>query len=77
MERYGGVEVQLYVFLTSTLNKGEWSASRTGHLTPEGRKSIAHWIGGCVGPKVGPDAVPKIKTSAPAENWTPFVQSVV
>jgi len=42
MERYGGVEVQLYVFLTSTLNKGEWSASRTGHLTPEGRKSIAH-----------------------------------
>jgi hypothetical protein len=30
MQAYWGVEVQLHVFLISSLEGGEWSASRTG-----------------------------------------------
>lgn len=29
-----GVELQLYFFLTSTINGGEWSASRSSSITP-------------------------------------------
>jgi len=30
----GGVEVQLHAFLTSELDGGEWSASRSERFTP-------------------------------------------
>jgi hypothetical protein len=33
MKVYGGVGVQIYIFLTSAL-VGEWSASRPGRFTP-------------------------------------------
>jgi hypothetical protein len=48
MNTYGGVEVQLRVFLTSALDGGEWSASRPRRFTP-GKKapvSIAWRLGG-------------------------------
>jgi hypothetical protein len=35
MNTYQGVEVQLQVFLTSAIGRGEWSASRCGHFTPD------------------------------------------
>jgi len=35
MKAYWGVEVYLHAFVTSTLDGGEWSASRAGRLTPE------------------------------------------
>jgi hypothetical protein len=54
MEAYGGVDVQIHVFLTSALVGGEWSASRPGVLAPG-----THWIGGWVGPRAGLDAVEK------------------
>jgi len=34
MRVHEGVEVQIYVFLTSALDGGEWSASRPSPLTP-------------------------------------------
>jgi hypothetical protein len=34
MKTYGGVNVQINVFLTSALAGGEWSASRPGRFTP-------------------------------------------
>jgi hypothetical protein len=34
MSVHEGVEVQVYVFLTSALEGCEWSASRPSHLTP-------------------------------------------
>jgi hypothetical protein len=37
MMAYWGVEVQLYAFLTSALDGGEWSASRPGRFTPQGK----------------------------------------
>jgi hypothetical protein len=34
MKMYGGVNVEIHVFLTSALAGGEWSASSPGRLTP-------------------------------------------
>jgi hypothetical protein len=33
MKGFGGEEVQFHAFLTSTLNRSEWSASRPGRFT--------------------------------------------
>jgi hypothetical protein len=48
-------------FLTSALDGGEWSASRTCHFTPGEKAPGTHWIGGHVGPRAGLDAVEKRK----------------
>jgi hypothetical protein len=37
MKANGGVDVYIQVFLTSALVEGEWSVSRPGRFTPEGR----------------------------------------
>jgi len=52
----GEVNVQMYAFLTSALDGGEWSASRASRFTPG-----THWIGGWVGPRGVLDAVVKRK----------------
>jgi hypothetical protein len=57
MKAYGGVDVQIRIFLTSTLVGGEWSASCPGRFTPEERAPGTHWIGGWVGPRAGLDDV--------------------
>jgi hypothetical protein len=60
MKAYGGVDVQIHIFLTSTLVGGEWSASRPGRFFTPGRKApCIHWIGGWVGPRAGLDDVEK------------------
>jgi hypothetical protein len=56
MKAYGGVGVQIHIFLTSALVWGEWSASRPGRFTPG-----THWIGGWIDPRVGLDDVEKRK----------------
>jgi hypothetical protein len=53
MKTYGGVDVQIYVFLTSAVVAGEWSASRPCRFTPEEKAPGSRWIGGWVGPKTG------------------------
>jgi hypothetical protein len=57
---YGGVDVQIHVFLTSALVGGERSASRPAAL-PAGKGPGTHWIGGWVGPRAGLDAKEKRK----------------
>jgi hypothetical protein len=47
MKTYGREEVQIHVFVTSTLVGGKWSASRTEKTAP-----VTFWIGGWVGLKV-------------------------
>jgi hypothetical protein len=59
MKTYGGVDVQIHIFLTSALVGGEWSASRPGRFTPRERAPGTHWIGGWVGPRAGLDDVDK------------------
>jgi hypothetical protein len=44
--------------LTSTLDGGEWSASRPGRFAPRERAPDTHWIGGWVGPRAVLDSVP-------------------
>jgi hypothetical protein len=61
MKTYEGAEVKLRAFLTLTLDGGEWSASGLGRFTPREKGTATHWIGGWVGPSVGPDAVAKSK----------------
>jgi hypothetical protein len=34
MKAYGGVDVQIHIFLTSALVGGEWSVSRSCRVTP-------------------------------------------
>jgi hypothetical protein len=40
MQTNGGVEVQIHTLLTSALGS-EWSASRPGHFTPDGRTPVS------------------------------------
>jgi hypothetical protein len=61
MKAYGGVDIQIHIFLTSTLTRGEWSASRLGRFTPGERAHGTHWIRGWVDPRAGLDDVEKTK----------------
>jgi hypothetical protein len=57
MKAYGGVDVQIHIFLTSALAGGEWSASRPGRFTTGERATGTHWIGSWVGPRACMDDV--------------------
>jgi hypothetical protein len=54
MMAHEGVEVYLRSFLTSALDRGEWSASRPGRFTSDGEAPGTLRIGGSEG--VGPRA---------------------
>jgi hypothetical protein len=54
MKAYGGVDVQIHIFLTSALAGVEWSASRPGRITPG-----TPWTRGWVDPRAGLDDVKK------------------
>jgi hypothetical protein len=41
MKAYGGVDIEIHIFLSSEIVGGEWSASRLGRATPG-----IPWIGG-------------------------------
>jgi hypothetical protein len=45
MKAYVGVDVYIYIFLTSALAGGEWSASSPYRFTPGERAHGAHWAG--------------------------------
>jgi hypothetical protein len=65
--------------LTSALDGGEWSASRTDRFTPREGAPGTHWIGGWVGPRSVLDAVVKRKIPSPRRESNPrtaFVQPV-
>jgi hypothetical protein len=65
--------------LTSSLDGGEWSASRPSHFPPRERAPGIHWIGGWVGPRAVLDAVVKRKIPSPrreSNSRTPIVQPV-
>jgi hypothetical protein len=56
MKTYGGVDVEIHVFLTSALVGGKWPASRPDRFTP-GTNCIADWVD----PRAGLDALEKEK----------------
>jgi hypothetical protein len=59
MMAYGGVDVQIHVFLTSAIVGGKWSASRPDRFTPRERAPGTHRIGGWVGPRADLDDMEK------------------
>jgi hypothetical protein len=72
------MEVKLHAFLTSALDRGELSASRSGRFTARERAPGTHWIEGWVGPRVVLDeVVTNIPSSHRESNpRTPIVQPV-
>jgi hypothetical protein len=65
---YGVVEVQLHSFLTSALDGGEWSTSRSGHFTPGKKGPCARLMGGWVGPRTSLDMAAMRKSFVSARN---------
>jgi hypothetical protein len=61
MKTYGGVDVQMHIFLTSALVGGEWSASRLGCFITGEKAPGNHRIGGWVCPRTGLDNMEKRK----------------
>jgi hypothetical protein len=57
--------------MTSSLDGGEWSASRPGRFTPRERAPGTHWIGGWVGPRTVLEAVVKRKIPSPPPGIEP------
>jgi hypothetical protein len=54
--------VELHAFLSSALDEGELSASRSGSFNPGSKAPWTYWIGGWVGLRVDPDSVVNLKT---------------
>jgi hypothetical protein len=71
MKTNWGSDVYLHAYLTLASDGGEWSASRLGRFTPRERAPGTHWIGGCVGPRVGQDTVTKRKIPSPRRESNP------
>jgi hypothetical protein len=55
MKTYGGVDVQIHIYMTSVLVGGEWSDSRPGRFTLGETAPGTHCIGGRVDPRAGLD----------------------
>jgi hypothetical protein len=66
MKAYGGVDIEIRIYLTSALAGGKWSVSRPGRCIPAETVSDIHWIKGWVGPKAGLDDMEKWKFLRPS-----------
>jgi hypothetical protein len=53
MKTYGGVDVEIHIFLTSALVGGECSASRLCRFIPAEGAPSTHWMGGWMDPRAG------------------------
>jgi hypothetical protein len=60
MKAYGGVDVYIHIFLTSTL-VGDGQLHAPAALLPGERAPGIHWIGGWLGPRAGLDDMKKRK----------------
>jgi hypothetical protein len=61
MKAYGGVDVQIHIFLTSALVGGEWPASHPCRFTLGERAPGTHLTEGWVDPRAGLDNMEKRK----------------
>jgi hypothetical protein len=69
MKAYEGVEVEIHTFVTSEVERGEWSPSCLGCCTPRERspKRIGHWLG----LRAGLDSVEKREISYSCQELNP------
>jgi hypothetical protein len=77
MRMYGGVDIQIHIFLTLALVGGDRSASRPAALLSGKDPPGTHWIGGWVGPRASLDDMEKRKflTLPGLELLTPWLSS--
>jgi hypothetical protein len=61
MKAYGGMNVQIHIFLATALAGGEWSALGLGRFTPGEKAPGTHWIGCWVDTRAGLDDMHKRK----------------
>jgi hypothetical protein len=71
MKAYCGSGGIVHAFLTSALDGGGWSASRSGFFILKERAPATHWIGGWVGPSAGMNPVVGREISSPCRVWNP------
>jgi hypothetical protein len=76
MKTYGGVEICIHVFFTSSLDGGELSFSRPGSFIPGVIVSGTNWTGDWLGPRVDLGAVKKTKISCPCRESNPVFPRV-
>jgi hypothetical protein len=75
--RIGERRYKLHAFLTSALDRDDWSASCPCRFTDPGKSPSTDWIGGWAGSRAGLDAVVKRKIPSPRQESnrrTPIVQ---
>lgn len=65
MKAYGRMEVQLLLFLTWAVDRGEQSASHPNCITVGERAHCTYWTGGWVAPKAGMEPLKKREISCP------------
>jgi hypothetical protein len=75
MKTYGGVQVQIHVYLSSALVTGEWSPSCLGHLTP-GTYEIGDWMGPRTG-RADVEGNAQVSYTILARNYVSFNACVV
>jgi hypothetical protein len=61
MKAYGGVDVQIHIFLTSAIVRGGWSTLRPSHFNLGVRALGTHWLGYWMDRRAGLDNVEKRK----------------
>jgi hypothetical protein len=77
MKMYVGVDVQIRVFLTLALIRGEWWSSLPGHFTPREWAPGTNWMEGWVGHRASLDDVEKRRPYWDSNSDPSVVQSVV
>jgi hypothetical protein len=68
MKAYGGVDLQIHIALSWSLDGGEWSASCPCRFTPGEIAPGTYWIWGWVDPRAGQDDLEKILDPAGTRN---------
>jgi hypothetical protein len=62
IKSYVEMEVSFHIILTSTLDRGQWSASGSGCCIPDETAVVVHCKRGYAGSRTGPDTVEKSNT---------------
>ena len=66
----------IHSFLTSSLDRGEWSAWHPGHFVHKERTLRTDWVGDCMGPRTSLDILDEIEHSCPCQESECFLSVI-